>query len=67
MNAEQLPAALAGTYQVVRDRQERLRAEARDERLARAARAPRPPSRGWANRMSFVVRTLGIGTTGGTD
>jgi hypothetical protein len=66
MNAR-MPARLAGWDQMGRDRLERLRAEARDERLARAARAARPSSPRRTNRLGFVVRLAGAGTTGGTN
>ena len=45
----------------------RLRAEARDERLARAARAARVSSRRPTNGPGIVVRLAGAGTMGGTD
>ncbi len=62
-----MPASLAGREQVVRERQECLRAEARDERLARMARAPHPLSPARVNRMRIVAWALGAGAMGGTD
>jgi hypothetical protein len=63
----EMPARLAGWDQMGRDRLESLRAESRDERLARAARAARPSSPRWTNGLSIVVRLAGAGTTGGTN
>ncbi len=60
-------AGLAGYDRTVRDRLESLRAEARDERQACAARAARPASTRRASPLSIVVRTLRAATTGGTD
>ena len=62
-----MSAGLAGWDQIVRDRLESLRAEARDERLARPGRAPRSSSRTWVKGMSVVVRLAGVGATGGTE
>jgi hypothetical protein len=62
-----MSAGLAGWDQIVRDRLESLRAEARDERLARAARAARPSSRRLTNGLGIVVRLAGVGTMGGTN
>jgi hypothetical protein len=62
-----MSASLAGREQIVRERQERLRAEAADERLARAARAPHPLSPARVNRMHIVARALSVGATGGTN
>ncbi len=62
-----LSAELAAWDQIVRGRLESLRAEARDERLARAARAARPSNRNQTTGLSIVVRLAGAGTMGGTD
>jgi hypothetical protein len=62
-----MPAWLAGHDQIVRARLESLRAEARDERLARAARAARSSSRRLTKGLSIVVRQAGVRTIGGTD
>ena len=62
-----MPASLAGQDQMVCERQERLRAEARDERLARLARAPHPLSPALVNRMRMVAWALGAAATGGTN
>lgn len=62
-----MPASLAGHDQIVRERQERLRAEAADERLVRAARAPHPLSPALANRIRIVAWALGVDATGGTN
>ena len=62
-----MPAGMDGWEQLVRDRLEGLRAEARDERFARAARTSRSSSPGRTNTMNRVVRQLVAGTTGGND
>lgn len=62
-----MPASLVGRDLIVRERQERLRAEARDERLARAARKPRSSPRTWSKGFSMVARTPGVGAVEGTD
>jgi hypothetical protein len=67
MNAERMPAWLAERGQIVRERQERLRAAARDARLARPGRERRSSSRTWTRGFGMVVRMAGVGATGGTD
>jgi hypothetical protein len=62
-----MPASLAGQEQIVRDRQERLRTEAADERLVRAARAPHSLLPARVNRIRIVAWALRVGTTGGTN
>ncbi len=62
-----MPASLVGRELIVRERQERLLAEAQEERLARMARASHPLSPARANRMRIVAWALGVGATGGTD
>ncbi len=67
MNAEQLPAVMAGTYLMARERQARLRDQASGERLARMARAARASSRRLTNGLGIVVPLAGVGPMGGTD
>lgn len=62
-----MPASLVGRDLIVRERQERLLAEARDQRLARAARAPHALSPAPVNRMRIVAWALGVAATGGTN
>ncbi len=62
-----MTAGLAAWDQIARDRLESLRAEARDERLACAARAARVSPRRPTNGPDIVVRLAGAGTMGGTD
>jgi hypothetical protein len=67
MGAEQLPVLMTGAYQIARERQQHLRNEARDERLARLGRKPRSSSRTRARELSMVARTARVGATGGTN
>jgi hypothetical protein len=62
-----MPANLAGRHLIVRERQERLHAEAAEERLARAARAPHSLSPARVNQMRMIAWALGVAATGGTD
>jgi hypothetical protein len=61
-----MPAWMAGHDQIVRARLDSLRAEARDERLARAARTARSSPRSLTKGLSIVVRQAGAGAMGGT-
>ena len=67
MNAERLPAVMAGTYLMACERQARLRDQASGERLARMARAARAPSRRLTNGLGIVVQLAGVAATGGTN
>ena len=65
-----MAAGLAAWEQIVRDRQARLRAEARDERLGRVARVAReaPASTPTStNRPGSGVPRPGLATMGGPD
>ena len=61
-----LPVGMPGWDLIVRDRQERLRAEAQAERLARDPQPARLPFGRWTNRRRVVARPVCAGTTEGT-
>lgn len=62
-----MSAGLAAWQQIVRDRQGRLRAEARDERLGRVAREAPASTQTSTNRPGSGVPRPGLATLGGPD